>query len=80
MPVALIFHKTLKLLYAILYLTMIQAEHIDQKHEGTIINYVPYRDYNRNIMIFPKKMYYMVLSLIFPRCSNYYAASNDNCL
>lgn len=49
-PVALIFHKILYLLFRTVTLPMLPADHIDCKHEGATINYVPDRDYSRNIM------------------------------
>lgn len=59
------FQSTLKLLSGILDLTMLQAVHIDQNHEGIIIHYVPCRDHRINVMVLLKKMYYMILGLTF---------------
>lgn len=59
------FQRILKLLCGILDLTILQAVHIDQNHEGIIIHYVPYRDDRINVIVLLKKLYYMILSLIF---------------
>lgn len=49
---------------------MLQADHIDHHtHHGRVINYAARREDSKNIMPPSMKIFYVVLSLSFPRYS-----------